>query len=103
MTCRKPGGCGHEFCWLCMGNWSNHQECNSVTDGAAVRNARNDIQRYAFCWERFVNQEAAQKITARELQEKAAAIVAAFTADNVYGLKDMEFLPQAVTQIYRCR
>lgn len=17
MTCRKPGGCGHEFCWIC--------------------------------------------------------------------------------------
>lgn len=22
MTCRPPQGCGHEFCWLCLGSWS---------------------------------------------------------------------------------
>ena len=25
MTCRKEkGGCGFEFCWLCLGPWSTH-------------------------------------------------------------------------------
>eukprot|EP01083_Nonionella_stella_P073155 197581_1 len=27
MTCRTPGGCGHEFCWLCLGNWYGHNNC----------------------------------------------------------------------------
>lgn len=31
MTCRKEaGGCGHEFCWLCRGPWSEH---GSATGG----------------------------------------------------------------------
>merc|ERR1712154_518295 len=31
MTCRKhAGGCGHEFCWLCKGDWSKH---GSATGG----------------------------------------------------------------------
>lgn len=21
MTCKRPGGCGHEFCWLCLAPW----------------------------------------------------------------------------------
>ena len=25
MTCRRGlGGCGHEFCWVCMGPWNAH-------------------------------------------------------------------------------
>ena len=26
MTCRKSaGGCGYEFCWVCMGSWNSHK------------------------------------------------------------------------------
>jgi len=25
MTCKK---CTHQFCWLCFGDWNNHQDCN---------------------------------------------------------------------------
>ena len=29
MTCRKGlGGCGHEFCWICMGPWNAHTITN---------------------------------------------------------------------------
>ncbi|CAK0803947.1 unnamed protein product [Prorocentrum cordatum] len=24
MSCSKAGGCGHEFCWLCLGDWATH-------------------------------------------------------------------------------
>ena len=27
MTCRPPGGCSHEFCWLCLADWHNHGNC----------------------------------------------------------------------------
>lgn len=26
LTCRKPGGCGHEFCWICLQAW-NKRTC----------------------------------------------------------------------------
>ena len=29
MTCRRElGGCGHEFCWVCMGPWNSHTIIN---------------------------------------------------------------------------
>jgi len=42
MTCRKEqGGCGFEFCWLCLGPWSKHGSstggyyaCNNYTSAA---------------------------------------------------------------------
>jgi len=24
MTCWPPGGCGYEFCWICLANWNTH-------------------------------------------------------------------------------
>eukprot|EP00490_Sorites_sp_Unknown_P016546 CAMPEP_0114683904 /NCGR_PEP_ID=MMETSP0191-20121206/58424_1 /TAXON_ID=126664 /ORGANISM="Sorites sp." /LENGTH=57 /DNA_ID=CAMNT_0001965813 /DNA_START=1034 /DNA_END=1203 /DNA_ORIENTATION=- len=43
MTCRKEaGGCGHEFCWLCKGDWKDHNDdtggfyqCNIYEDNKA--------------------------------------------------------------------
>ena len=40
MTCRKTAqGCGHEFCWLCLGPWKDHgnatggyYKCNKVRE-----------------------------------------------------------------------
>jgi len=27
MTCQKnSGGCGHEFCWICLKDWHTHQD-----------------------------------------------------------------------------
>ena len=29
MTCQpQAGGCGHQFCWLCLGYWQGHSNCN---------------------------------------------------------------------------
>jgi len=105
MTCFKPGGCGHEFCWICLQDWRNHKECNAISkvETADVAMAKFDIQRYAFCWERFVNQEAAQKVTAGDLSERIGAVVVTFTADNAFSVMDMEFLPKAVAQMVKCR
>lgn len=39
MTCRTTaGGFGHEFCWLCFGNWKSHKACNkfNVAEGKKV-------------------------------------------------------------------
>lgn len=49
MTCRKPLGCGHEFCWVCLDPWNLHSKetggyykCNIYApDKIRQRNALN--------------------------------------------------------------
>ena len=48
MTCHKNvGGCGHEFCWLCMGDWKDHGQetggyyrCNKVSPSVCTHACR---------------------------------------------------------------
>ena len=50
MTCTPPGGCGHEFCWMCLGPWSEHgngtggfYQCN-VFDESKANAALDDLR-----------------------------------------------------------
>merc|ERR1711879_1118705 len=62
MTCRPPGGCGHEFCWICKGDWKGHTNCNAFEEKESgdVREARSEVLRYAHFFERFREHERAQ-------------------------------------------
>ncbi|KAK1264978.1 putative E3 ubiquitin-protein ligase ARI8 [Acorus gramineus] len=35
MTCRPP--CAHEFCWVCLGTWSEHKTCAGLAAAAAPK------------------------------------------------------------------
>eukprot|EP01028_Stygiella_incarcerata_P007655 TRINITY_DN318_c0_g1_i2.p1 TRINITY_DN318_c0_g1~~TRINITY_DN318_c0_g1_i2.p1 ORF type:complete len:494 (-),score=90.89 TRINITY_DN318_c0_g1_i2:133-1614(-) len=59
MTCSV---CGHEFCWICSGPWSEHgshtggyYSCNRFKkgDSSEVSDARADLERYAHYFERY--------------------------------------------------
>jgi ariadne-1 len=77
MTCRN---CGHNFCWLCLADWSTH---GSATGGYYACNlyekkketdkdfangilsqdhAQKEIQRYTYHFERYVNHDKARNI-----------------------------------------
>lgn len=105
MTCRKPGGCGHEFCWICLQPWQGHTNCNQFKkpENEAVKAARSEIMRYSHYSERFVAHEKAQNATFNVLSEKVNTIAACFAADKNFTLKDFEFLVEAVQQIGKCR
>ena len=71
MTCRKSaGGCGHEFCWLCKGDWKEHgsatggyYQCNIYeknkqkgvvsSEEKAAEDAQNELEKYSFHWTRY--------------------------------------------------
>lgn len=75
VTIEKNGGCNHmvcknfdcktEFCWVCLGNWSQHgsswYSCNRYdeTDAKAARDAQERhralLQRYLFYCKRYMN------------------------------------------------
>jgi ariadne-1 len=73
MTCKM---CTFEFCWLCLGNWKEHGQstggyynCNKYEELKKTGNlsdlekkresAKNELARYMFYFERFVNHDKA--------------------------------------------
>jgi len=75
MTCRNPA-CSYEFCWLCLGPWSEHgsstggfYKCNiyetkkksgDLDEADKARgDAENEIERYTFYFERYENHQKA--------------------------------------------
>ena len=65
MTCRKEaGGCGHEFCWICMGNWKGHNACNKFDDKKEEKDRvdiKHELDRYIFYFDRYMNHKKSLK------------------------------------------
>jgi len=76
MTCRS---CGHDFCWVCLDLWKNHgsatggyYKCNKFEDmkkdkefvkkQTAIEESKNELARYTFHFERYMNHEKAEAI-----------------------------------------
>ena len=81
MTC--TGGCGHNFCWICMGDWADHgsstggyYKCNKYEEAkkdskfAAAEDMRTrattDLARYSFHYERYVNHDKSRKLAEKQ-------------------------------------
>ncbi|KAH3756093.1 ubiquitin-conjugating enzyme E2-binding protein 1 [Pelomyxa schiedti] len=121
MTCRKPGGCGHEFCWLCREDWSTHGShtggyfsCNryekskakEIDDGAAREKA--ELDRYLHYYNRFFNYESDLKM-ADEKRQAARRKMEAFRREGDtditskrYGCS-CDFIAEAVEVELQCR
>lgn len=79
MTCRRQvGGCGHEFCWLCLGDWSEH---NRGTGGYFGCNRTDEISRADAQQRREAEQaqEAAEEVATRARMRRFAETVRAHT------------------------
>lgn len=101
MTCRPPGGCVYEFCWICMGAWRTHTQCNKYSaeekpDGVE---ARAELQRYAHYYERFREHEKAQEYAATGHREKLASLAKSIMEAEDARAKDVEFMDAAVNEI----
>jgi ariadne-1 len=116
MTCRKnAGGCGHEFCWLCRGPWTEHGSatggfyaCNKYDKSEAKKEddtttgAKSELEYYMFYYHRYDSHKNAMKIAdeqrktaekrATELQEKFEVRAA-----------DTKFLREATEQLLENR
>ena len=77
MTCRKEaGGCGYEFCWICLGEWKPHgsswYECKKYTPSELDKNKekiRNnmklELERYANFFESWQEEEKSIKFAVK--------------------------------------
>ncbi|KAM0894904.1 hypothetical protein ACQ4PT_024166 [Festuca glaucescens] len=118
MTCRPP--CNYQFCWLCLGPWSEHgsttggnNACNryesakeqGLFDEAEAKReqAKNSIMRYTHYYERWVSNQKSR--------QKAQADLQKFDTKNLAELSDvlgtpesqLKFIPEAWSQIVECR
>jgi len=119
MTCRKhAGGCGHEFCWLCKGDWSKHgsatggyYQCNiyekNKTEGklsdeeTAQQNAQNELERYEFHYTRYDSHSKSSKHAIKieeTIHEKMHELAQRFQ----WRLNETQFLLDAVNEAIIC-
>ncbi|CAM0952392.1 unnamed protein product [Alopecurus aequalis] len=116
MTCRPP--CSFQFCWLCLGAWSEHGNnttggyyaCNryeaakkdGIYDEAEAKRerAKNSLVRYTHYYERWASNQTSR--------QKAQADLHRFESENlsdVLGIPEtqLKFIPEAWSQIIECR
>ena len=110
ITCRK---CSHEFCWICMGPWSEHgshtggfYSCNRYdpardSGNTTVSDARAKMQRYRHYHTRYKTHESNLKQNVRFTSQIEA--VAKSVQDNTPGYVDVSTLYSAAEQLIACR
>eukprot|EP00916_Digyalum_oweni_P013405 GHVL01022005.1.p1 GENE.GHVL01022005.1~~GHVL01022005.1.p1 ORF type:complete len:518 (+),score=81.54 GHVL01022005.1:50-1603(+) len=120
MTCTaNAGGCGHEFCWLCLGSWKTHggstggyYQCNifekKQKDGimdeeeSSRQEAKNQLDKYIFYYERFFgHQKALTHIQSN--RDSIDGKVQQFHDEQNHSVAELQFLYDACDQIKESR
>jgi ariadne-1 len=109
MTCRK---CRHEFCWMCMGNWSEHgtswYNCNRFEErsGSDARDAqarsRQSLERYLHYYNRYANHEQSAKLD-KDIYVKTEIKMKQLQSQAKLSWIEVQFLDSASQSLQRCR
>ncbi|KAG7042749.1 IBR domain-containing protein [Colletotrichum scovillei] len=109
MTCRK---CKHEFCWMCMGLWSEHgtswYNCNRFEEksGTDARDAqaksRISLERYLHYYNRYANHEQSAKLDKDIYHKTEKKMVQLQTASGMSWI-EVQYLNQASQTLQTCR
>jgi len=109
MTCRK---CKHEFCWMCMGLWSEHgtswYNCNRFEEksGTEARDAqarsRVSLERYLHYYNRYANHEQSARLDKDIYQKTEKKMVQLQTASGMSWI-EVQYLNSASQALQTCR
>lgn len=117
MTCNM---CKHEFCWMCMGSWSEHgsstggyykcnkyeelkKDKNAITKAEAKREqAQHELKKYMFFFERYNNHMKAGE-HAKEMEPKIKILIEKLNSEKYYPIAELTFLETALDEVIRCR
>lgn len=109
MTCRK---CKHEFCWMCMGLWSEHgtswYSCNRFEEksGSEARDAqaksRISLERYLHYYNRYANHEQSAKLDKDIATKTEKKMVQLQTASGMSWI-EVQYLNAASQTLQTCR
>lgn len=95
MTCQKvAGGCGYEFCWLCMGKWAGHSACNKYNDNEKKKNEiKHDLDRYIHFFDRYMNHKKSLDF-AIKMKPQLDTLIEAFNELKSISYMDLLFLKE---------
>ncbi|KAG9309336.1 hypothetical protein JVU11DRAFT_10828 [Chiua virens] len=109
MTCKK---CKHEFCWVCMGPWSEHgtawYSCNRYDEKAGVdardaqSKSRASLERYLHYYNRWANHEQSAKLSV-ELYNKTEKKMEEMQITSDLTWIEVQFMKRAVDEVEKCR
>ncbi|KAG6541506.1 hypothetical protein Mapa_017103 [Marchantia paleacea] len=118
ITCTPP--CKFEFCWLCLGAWTDHGErtggfyaCNryeaakqeGVYDEADRRRdmAKNSLERYTHYYERWATNESSRAKAFSDLIQMQAVHIEKLSDKQCQPVSQLKFVTEAWLQIVECR
>ncbi|ESW03959.1 hypothetical protein PHAVU_011G055500 [Phaseolus vulgaris] len=118
MTCTPP--CKFEFCWLCLGQWSEHGErtggfyaCNryeaakqeGVYDDTERRRemAKNSLERYTHYYERWASNQSSRQKALADLQQMQTVHIEKLSDIQCQPESQLKFITEAWLQIIECR
>ncbi|XP_028780036.1 probable E3 ubiquitin-protein ligase ARI7 isoform X3 [Neltuma alba] len=118
MTCTPP--CKFEFCWLCLGTWSEHGErtggfyaCNryeaakqeGVYDEAERRRemAKNSLERYTHYYERWASNQSSRQKALADLHQMQTVHLERLSDTQCQPESQLKFITEAWLQIVECR
>ncbi|KAH9300129.1 hypothetical protein KI387_011712, partial [Taxus chinensis] len=118
ITCTPP--CKFEFCWLCLGSWSEHGErtggfyaCNryetakqeGVYDESERRRemAKNSLERYTHYYERWATNESSRAKALSDLQHMQTVQIEKLSDKQCQPVSQLKFVTDAWLQIVECR
>ncbi|KAI9779005.1 MAG: hypothetical protein M1816_003782 [Peltula sp. TS41687] len=109
MTCRK---CKYEFCWMCMGVWSEHgtswfncsrYDSKSGEQGRdAQAKSRQDLERYLHYYNRYANHEQSAKLD-KDLYLKTEKKMINLQSASGMSWIEVQFLDTASQALQSCR